>query len=281
MLYYGLVIDGRTQSVIKVEPLSGGIVINNQLTPATYYSLSSSPLNIQPAGDCTGYDYQRKYVYDAENTPNIVRVKAFIKNISTLEALDVITLDYDVSNLTPGWHHFAVTITPGDEMRMYVDGSYVNRAQLVTPQFGIYRVYNNRNNSDLVIGTSSFKSQTLYQYTNQNVDPYSFNGSIADVRFYDTALYISDIKAIQKRFFTNSFSDLTWSAPAGQRYYIEQVERFFPHRLPGAKSHKFNIKIKNSNIIDPGIRSIIEQNIIAALSKTTPVYTELNKIIWQ
>lgn len=142
-------------------------------------------------------------------------------------------------------------------------------------------MYNSRNNPNLVIGTTSFKNQTLSQFTNQTTDPYSFNGYIADVRFYNQALQRADIVAVQKRFLLNSFSDLTWAAPAGTRYYIEQVERFFLHRLPGAKSAKFNIKIKNSNITDPGIRSIIEKNIIASLSKTTPVYTQLNQIIWQ
>jgi len=50
--------------------------------------------------------------------------------------------------------------------------------------------------------------------------------------------------------------------------------------MPGAKSSLFNVKIKNSNITDPNVRNIIEQNIKSSLSKSTPIYTNLNKIIW-
>jgi len=86
---------------------------------------------------------------------------------------------------------------------------------------------------------------------------------------------------LQKRFLTESFSDLTWSTPTGERYYIEQIERLFLHRLPGAKSNMFNIKIRNSNITNTGLREIIEKNIIASLNKTIPVHTKLNSIIWE
>ena len=163
---------------------------------------------------------------------------------------------------------------------MYIDGASVLSTQ-VGPVSSLYRVYNKRNNPNLLIGTSSFKTQTLAEYTKTTSNIYNFNGSIADVRFYSNALSLADIKAINRRFFTNIYTDLTWSCPAGTRYYIEQIDRFFPHRVPGAKSHMFNIKIKNSNITNENLRSIIEKNIITTLSKVTPVYTKLNKIIWE
>jgi len=94
------------------------------------------------------------------------------------------------------------------------------------------------------------------------------------------ALEQSDIRAIRKRFLLDSFTDLNWSTPTGERYYIEQIERFFLNRLPGAKSNMFNIRIKNSTITDTTLRGIIEKNIIASLSKTIPVHTKLKSIIW-
>jgi len=280
--YYGLLLDGKNQILYKINPVDGSVVTSNVLTTTTYYTLSTTALLLQTLGDATGYDYQRKYYYYADSNPSDLIVKALVENVSTLNAdRKVSTLDFNASTLTPGWHHFAITVDPYNKLNLYVDGDLVASTSIGNLSNGIYRVYNSRNNPNLVIGTTSFKNQTLSQFTNQTTDPYSFNGYIADVRFYNQALQRADIVAVQKRFLLNSFSDLTWAAPAGTRYYIEQVERFFLHRLPGAKSAKFNIKIKNSNITDPGIRSIIEKNIIASLSKTTPVYTQLNQIIWQ
>ena len=282
VLLYAIVVDGKTQNVFKVEPLSGNIVAKYKATTATFGTLSSTPLYISQTGDVTGYDYQRKYNYINNNDTSLLTVKANINNVSTLQRDNqVYQLNYDSSVLMPGWHHFAITVDPYNMLNFYVDGSLATSTSIGDLSAGIYRVYNERNNIDLVMGTSSFKSQTLYEYTKQTIDPYSFNGSIADVRFYSQALERSDIVALQRRFTVNSFSDLTWAAPAGTRYYIEQIDRFFPHRLPGAKSHLYNIKIKNSNITDPGIRSIIEKNILSSLSKTTPIYTQLNQIIWQ
>ena len=195
-----------------------------------------------------------------------------------------LNINYDISRLTPGWHHFAVTVTPNNLLKFYIDGTVVKNVDInatVSGYAGISRVFNNKNNPNLIIGTASFKKQTLAQYTNETTDVYRYNGKIADVRFYTQSLEQADIKSLQKRFSLNSFNDLKWSCPTGKRYYIEQLERFFLHRLPGAKSNMFNIKIKNSNITDITLRSIVEKNIIASLSKTIPVQTKLNSIIWE
>ena len=240
---------------------------------------SAKQIDCIPGGDSTGYDYQRKYVYPNSNSKELV-VKALIENTATLDySSKIVKLSYDASSLSPGWHHFAISVDPYNKLNLYVDGTLAVSTSTGDITLGIYRVYNKRNNLDLVVGTSSFKSQTLSQYT--NTLPYIFNGYIADIRFYSEALYQADIKAIQRSFHINSYSDLTWASPAGSRYYIEQIDRFFMHRLPGAKSHSYNIRIKNSNITNLNLRNIVEQNILASLSKTTPLYTKLNNIIWE
>ena len=280
--YYGIILDGKTQNIHKVDPDTGIVLQRYNATPFTYNTLSAAPLECRPAGDSTGYDYQRKFVYDVNSNPNALKLKALIENTSTLSQDSYsYELDYDASILTPGWHHFAITIDPYNMLKLYVDSTVVASTSVGSLSAGVYRIYNQRNNPDLVIGTSSFKTQTLALFTTLAKDPYAFNGYLADIRIYSQALQKADISALQRNFHTDSYTDLNWSSPAGSRYYIEQIDRFFPHRMPGAKSSLFNIKIKNSNISDPVIRNIIEKNIIAALSKTIPVYTQLNNIIWQ
>ena len=281
--HYGLILDGKTQNVLKVDPANGNVINTLKTTPTfniTNPTELNTILNCRPAGDVTGYDYQRKYAYPYD-TGKLLKVKALVNNVAlTQDNSEVKELNYDISTLTPGWHHFAITLDDHNILKLYVDGLNTTSTK-VGDLSGLYRVYNKRNNPDLIIGTSSFKTEDLAIFTKLTADPYSFNGYIADVRFYSQALYQSDIKALQKYFHTDSFSNLTWAAPTGQRYYIERIDRFFPHRQPGAKSQMFNIRIKNSNINDSNLQNIIEQNIIATLSKTIPVYTKLNKIIWE
>jgi hypothetical protein len=78
----------------------------------------------------------------------------------------------------------------------------------------------------------------------------------------------------------NQFTPLNWNSSSGQRAYIEEIERFFLHRLPGQKSQYFDIKIKNSTITDSNVKTIIENNIKNILSQNTPAYTNLRNIIW-
>ena len=277
--YSGLLQDGPTQTLYKISPTNGSIELYAAATTPLSAVHSAKQIDCIPGGDSTGYDYQRKYVYPNSNSKELV-IKALIENTATLDySSKIVKLSYDASSLSPGWHHFAISVDPYNKLNLYVDGTLAASTSTGDITLGIYRVYNKRNNLDLVVGTSSFKSQTLAQYT--NTVPYAFNGYIADIRFYSDALYQADIKAIQRSFHINSYSDLTWASPAGSRYYIEQIDRFFMHRLPGAKSHSYNIRIKNSNITDLGIRNIIEQNILTSLSKTTPLYTKLNNIIWE
>ena len=275
--YYGLITDSRTQNIFKVEPLSGTIVAKYKTTTDIF----TGPKECRVLGDATGYDYQRRTVYYRDDKKSKIKVKALFNNISSpVNSSFVKEFTYSTSNLVPGWHHFAVSLDTNNMFKFYIDGLPALSAQIGTVD-NLFRVYNRRNNPNMLIGTSSFKTQTLAEYTKTTSNIYNFNGSIADVRFYSEALSLADIKAVDRRFHTDVYTDLTWICPAGTRYYIEQIDRFFPHRLPGAKSHLFNIKIKNSNITNENLRSIIEKNIIATLSKTTPVHTKLNRIIWE
>lgn len=270
----GLVIDPKTQKLFKVNPINGDIIKTANIGNNTSYNIT--------LGDTTGYDYQRKYIYTLENS-NDLSIKAFLTNTAILDETGVVVnLNYDIGNLTPGWHHFAATLNANNLLQFYIDG-VVATSTTVGAVSSLYRVTNNKNNPDLLIGTASFKKETLASYTGEKLsaDPYRFNGRVADVRFYTQALLAPDIRALQKRFIQESFNDLIWSVPSGERYYIEQIERFFLHRLPGAKSNMFNIKIKNSNITNLDLRKIIEKNIIASLNKIIPVHTKLNTIIWE
>ena len=115
----------------------------------------------------------------------------------------------------------------------------------------------------------------------QTPETYTYSGKIADIRFYNIALNNSDIRAISKSYQYNQFNNLSWTVDAPVRGYIEEIERFFLHRMPGSKSPYFNIKIKNSSIADPAVRAIAENNIRNTVNNIAPAYTQLLSIIWE
>jgi hypothetical protein len=51
--------------------------------------------------------------------------------------------------------------------------------------------------------------------------------------------------------------------------------------MPGSKSQFFNIRIKNSGLMDPNVRRIVENNLLNAVTQVAPAYTKLRSIIWE
>lgn len=268
--YYCLLLDGKSEYIYKID--SNGVIVDKLNVPG-----------LMPAGDCTGFDAQRRFYKPTTISPGLT-VKVVTKDTTALSPTpNYVTLNCSTSALGPGWHHFAITYDNTDITKFYIDGEVVAQ----NPASGTYSsprvlhsIYNFKNNPNISIGTTNFKTNTLGEWI-QMPTSNLFNGNIADVRLYSKTLNWSDIKAISKNYLYNQFVDLNWNSPTGTRGYIEEIERFFLHRLPGAKSQFYNIKIKNSGIVDPNVRAIVENNIRSASTKVTPAYTSLRSIIWE
>lgn len=269
--YYGLIVDGKSQTIYKID--TNGNVIRKVTIDG-----------LLPGGDCTGFDYQRKYIKPLSLVPSI-KVKVVCKDDTGSGTPMYKTLSYPVSGLSNGWHHFAATIDEKSNAKLYVDGRLVDSdlwldSNPLSAAVIRHSLYNYKNNPQICIGTSNFKNGTLNSWTGMPTS-YLFNGKIADVRYYNVTLSNSDISTISKVFKYNQFTDLPWVIPTGTREYIEEIERFFLHRLPGSKSQFYNIKIKNSGITDTSVQAMVENNLQNASTSITPAYTKLRSITWE
>lgn len=264
--YYGLLLDGKSQHIYKIN--SDGIVVNKIFVPG-----------LIPNGDATGFDAQRKYIKPNTIVPGLNAKLVVADNTLDSPVAQYITLNYSTSALAPGWHHFAIVNEQINNTNFYVDG--VSVANYTSPTSAMfYNVYNYKNNPQINLGATNFKTTTLNEWI-ERPEEYLFNGNIADVRLYNIALKPSDINHLSKVYLYNQFNSLNWNLPTGTRAYIEEVERFFLHRMPGSKSQLYDIKIKNSQINDPNVRSIVENNIRTAVISNAPTYTTLRNIIWE
>lgn len=270
-VYYALILDGKTEYIYKVDQ-DGNVVEKIYVK------------GLVPNGDVTGFNYQRRYI-----KPNISLPGLSVKMVVTDSTLDTpnpvyITLNSSASALSPGWHHFAVTYDETNIAKFYIDGEIVSQSTTTYPTGDfLYRVYNYKNNPQLTLGTSNFKNTTLNQWIKQN-STYIYSGKLADVRLYNLTLPQPDIKALSKNYLYNQFNDFTWSfqrSPTANRAYIEEIDRLFLHRMPGSKSAFYDIKIKNSSILDPKVRAIVENNIRTAAINIAPAYTKLRSIVWE
>jgi hypothetical protein len=153
---------------------------------------------------------------------------------------------------------------------------YINNVLRDTIEFpgAIDFSYEYKNN--LYIGTPVGKSDNF----NNEIQSKSviWNGYIDTIHIYDYAMEAKLIQYfIREKTFT---SDIEWNIPTASLPYVEVVDRFFKHRLPGHKSGFFNIRVSGSQITDPKIREQAEKDIKSIVEQIKPAYSELLQIEW-
>lgn len=186
------------------------------------------------------------------------------------------TLVYNLSDnakINYGWHH-VVLVKQDYILRLYIDCQLVDSTTINTDDKTVAYSYR----SQIVLGgTSGRKTALNDEVIFQN--GYS-NVAIDDVRIYRRALRADDIYYIYISKF--KFNDLKWNIKAENKYYIEELRRFFRFKMPGSKSAHYRIVIGNygSAKDNPKVRRVIEDAILAALPKVSPAITKNTEIVW-
>lgn len=222
-------------------------------------------------GDFTGYEWKRifhKVLYDnqiqiqfkiAVNTPTLT-------NKNTIYKVSV-----PVSYLANNEWHLIVATLKNKKLNLYID-NYLRDSITLDLELDPTYIYKN----NLFIGCPAGKSENL----NKEILSQSliWDGYIDSIRIYDYAIDESFIQYFIKEKIQGD--DIIWNIITAPLQYVESIDRFFKHRVPGHKSNFFNIKINQSEITDPLLQETIENDIRAALLEVIPKNTELLGIEW-
>jgi hypothetical protein len=222
-------------------------------------------------GDFTGFDYIRKY-----NNPYQRKMTWKLKTSDHLqENFENVFLDYDVSNLPVGWHHFSMTFDGlKGEANFYIDSINVKKKTFSKNSLIFYDYF-----SPLLLGATTIKNTSLNDLVGIE-DGYKFIGKVSDLRIYNKSFLQSEIEQL---YFSNNKSisrgNLNWNIAVGERNYVEKISHFFKYQLPGSKTNYYNINIHNLNV-SSRIKNIIEESVRENINKISPYNTFLNKINW-
>jgi hypothetical protein len=178
-----------------------------------------------------------------------------------------VPVPYFVNNF---WHLITVTVQ-NQGAKLFID-DFLRDTLTIPNNFDINYEYKN----DLFIGCPNGKNDNI----NKDINSTSviWNGAVDAVKLYDYAI---DPKFIQYFVREKAYvTDIEWNIPTVPLQYIEVIERFFKHRMPGSKSPFFKIKLSGTKITDPAIREIIEKDIKLAIEQIKPAHTELLKVEW-
>ncbi len=222
-------------------------------------------------GDITGYQNIRKF--KTINKKFAWKIK--IADINRYEP-QLYSLDYELSALNEGWHHFVLTFD-GTEgyIKTYLDSNLIKEVYFEPKKYQI--TYDFR--TSLLLGIQTIKNTNLNDIIEIN-DGYKFRGQIADLRLYGKSLTKGIIEQI---YYSSQYGSndktMIWNMLIGKRSYVEDVKNWFKMQMPGSKSKYYNINIHNLNVSNE-VKTIIEEAIKTNLSKIAPANASLYKINW-
>jgi hypothetical protein len=274
--WYGVLVDSYEKNVYFLT-LTGAIkeVLNlveylNILDPITAKQ-DPDLLTFTSQGDFTGYELKR--IFHSVLYDNRPQLQFKVATRSPLEYLPVRrhTLSVPIDFLSNNNWHLITCVYQNRNLKIYVNTELQGEKTLPLNNEITY-LYKN----DFFVGTPTGKTENF----NYEVNSHSliWNGGIDSIRIFDYAINPEMlIEFIQEKIITQ---DIVWNIPTAPLQYIESIERFFKHRLPGHKSQFFKIKLSGLKITDPELRSQIEKEIKEQIIKLKPAYSQLLSMEW-
>lgn len=274
--WYAIIYHNFEKTVYQVT-LNGSIAKTtylppklNILDPVTALQ-NVNALSFTGKGDFTGYETRRifnKILYN--NNPQLqFKVAVTYPNRSLPYSINTLSVPAHYL-LNSTWHLITVTLK-NNTLKLFVDNFLRDSLQLLPNANFNYEFKN-----DTYIGSPLGKVENLnLEIQSKSV---TWNGYIDSIRVYDYAI---DPKYIQYFVREKTIADdIVWNIRTAALQYVEVVDRFFKHKLPGSKSLFFNIRLTGTKITDPAIRKRIEEDVKLAVSQIKPAYTELLNVEW-
>jgi hypothetical protein len=286
-----------SNEIVKAETtcyyfnMSGNYVKQVTLPINLTKSIESMPVNLHVAGakdlsnsdskvyarGITNYDHVKRE-YANEDASNKLTFKC--RHVNPLVPTDshTETTDVDVSNLKPGWHSFIYsTNSESSTYTLYVDGELYKQTRLsIADRYALSDIVTR----SFTVGSSPFfGSVYLQDVLNQPgyYGGYNFNLKLVNV-FNDNLNYF-DLLYLYRQ--GKEIQDLEWIIPGGRRGYIETIERFYKHRLPGHKTNFYETVIHAPSALSAtGLVAGYENNLNTALKDYAPINNKQIKSTW-
>lgn len=262
--FYETTLDGNILKAVFLPPKL------NILDPATALQ-DKNLLTFNSKGDFTGYEHKRIFNKVLYNNSHQIQFKVAVKHPNRSLPTSIITLSIPVQYFTDQTWHLTTITLKNNIISIYID-NYLRDFKKIPGNIDINYDFK----SDLFIGTPVGKglNYNLEIGTNSII----WNGYIDSIRIYDYAIESKFIQCFVREKIISS--DIEWNIPTAALQYVDVIERFFKHRLPGAKSMFFNLRVTGTGITDTTIRQRIEEDLKLAIEDLKPGYAELLRVEW-
>lgn len=236
--------------------------------------------NITTYKNITNHEIVRRFHPAEIITGNYLTYKFRFQSYFDTDKTYVKHMHYDISKLTQGDHHFAISFNSlNGNLSMLVDGE-LQIAQVSDDVFtGAAYKYTKTIHNPLFVGCDPFFNNiTLSEYLNQQNYYFCKDITIDSIRVYNKYLNYHKIRALTRE--NKEVQTVKLTLPTGKRTYVDQIVKYYLNEKPGRKSNYFDVNVTSNTITATDVQQTIEYTLREELEQKLPANTYLNKINW-
>lgn len=224
-------------------------------------------------GDFTNYQWSRKFNYLRFNKTPQIKASFNLATTTNSPSANRYDLYFPETFINDNdWHMITIMFDKHNTtLSLYLDGIIRDTTNVDSNEIMHYSF-----DSGIVFGASCGKNDSFENTIRTDQD--WFKGYLYNFKMYHSVIpdYLIQYLHLERYI----YEDITWFPEYNTKSYLEEIERFFMHKMPGSKSQFYNINLIGLKITDPDLRIIIEDIIKQTVKKITPAHSILYKIKW-
>lgn len=234
----------------------------------------------QQCFNITNHEVSKTINLETINTNYIIFLMRYESYFDT-DKTYVVSMKYDVSDLTPGKHHFCVGFNANNSnISLFVDGVIQQTIKSDDIFTGAAYKFSKTIHSPLHVGTDSFFNNiTLADQV--NIPDYNFctRSTISKLRVFNDYLNFYKIKSLTRE--GKNILPVELVLPTGRRSYIDKITKYYRHRTPGRRSDVVDVEvIPERGYIDDVVADKLTEELRDIVKGNLPVNKSLREVRW-
>ena len=252
--------------------------------------LTYRSLNILNTPQLSGVDFTKldnitnyetnKDLYRRTINGNYMTFQMRYQNYFDTDKTEMVQLFFDLQDLSPGYHHFAVSFdSKSSSIGLFVDGKLRDTATSDDRYAGAAYAFSKTIQAPVLAGTAPFFNNiTLSEHLQKSGNYFVDNCRINNLSIYNECLNFFKIKVLSRK--NKTIQPITITLPSGRRNFIDHATKFFKHQPPGARTADFNINITAPTLTASELQQEITEQLREEVQELLPVNSHINKINW-
>lgn len=275
--------DGYTHYISMLHVDSTGSTVQTKInTNGTLKSTITKNIQISNLNsyiDITNFECSKSINRGLINTNHIIFKMRYQSYFDT-DKTYTIQMSYNLEDLTPGSHHFAVGFNSNNaNISLFVDGNLQETVKSDDIFTGAAYKFTKTIHAPLHAGCDTFFNNVILgEYLQKQNYSFATGNTLSDLRVYNEYLNFYKIKSLTRK--SRTILPLTLTLPTGRRSYLDKIQKFYRHRTPGRRSDTVDVDIIPEGNVQAEFKSKLRDELKNMLSVSLPVNKKIREVNW-